>query len=69
MLKAPSTASYAPIDQARFSPAKKDSIDVTVFVDAQNSYGAMLRENNSCRVWPQRPDGLYNVFCYSRGRY
>ena len=68
MLKAPSTAHVSPLEEAAFSTGIKNSIDVRVLVDAQNSYGAMLRNRWRCRVWPKRPDGLYPVTCVEEGR-
>lgn len=63
LLKAPSTAHFAPIEEAVFSIGKS-TIDVRLNVDAQNSYGAMLRNAWWCKVHPQqRPDGLYRVSC------
>ncbi|MBZ5625893.1 MAG: PEGA domain-containing protein [Acidobacteriia bacterium] len=64
-LKAPLTAHFTPIEQAIFSTGRKDSIDVRLNVDAQNSFGAMLREGWWCRVWPQRQVGLYPVSCFA----
>jgi hypothetical protein len=65
MLKAPLTAQYAPIEEARFSTGTLNSIDVRLYVDAQNSFGAMLRQKFRCRVWPSRPkdEGMMRVSC------
>jgi len=67
-LKAPSTARFAPIEETKFSPAMRNSIDVRLWVDAQNSFGAMLRNAWRCNVGPQRPDGLYKAFCLETRR-
>jgi type IV secretory pathway VirB10-like protein len=65
MLKAPATAQYQPIEQVQFSPGKlqKNGIVVRLYVDAQNSFGAMLRQLWTCHVGSQQPNGLYKVFC------
>ncbi|HYW43928.1 MAG TPA: hypothetical protein VE959_13790 [Bryobacteraceae bacterium] len=62
-LKALSTARYAPTEEAVLSDGKgsgrwQNSIRVRLYVDAQNSYGAMLRNVWNCRVGPERPDSL-----------
>ncbi len=66
MLKSPSTATYSPIEQATIMPALFHSIGVNFWVEAQNSYGAMLREQWHCNVKP-RSDGEYRVHCFSFG--
>ena len=68
LLKAPATAVYAPIKEARFKPLRGNQIAVDLYVDAQNSFGAMVRESWGCSVSPQRDNGLYNAWCYGRPR-
>ena len=65
-LKAPSTAQFCSLEQARFGrgrnwPSKAPAIIVKLTVDAQNSYGAMLRSNFTCKV---SPDPRFPVFCF-----
>ncbi len=76
-LKAPSTAHFAPISEAVFSDGSthvirpKDwagAVSVRLYVDAQNSYGAMLRGVWNCRVGRERPDGLHLVACMEQSR-
>ncbi len=62
-LKAPATAQFTPVQEAVFSTGKGDTIDVRLNVDAQNSFGAMLRKGWYCRVGPQQANGLYRVGC------
>jgi hypothetical protein len=68
ILKAPLTAVYPPIEEVKFSPAIRKSIDVRFYVDSQNSFGALLRTRIFCNVGPQRPDGLFKVFCLDQRR-
>ena len=63
-LKAPTSAHFADETEARFARSRKDSIDVKLYVDAQNAYGAMLRKGWLCRVSPR--DGAYGVVCIER---
>ena len=68
ILKAPFTAHYAPIEETSITPGGagfRNSIVVRIYVDSQNSFGAMLRTRFLCRVGPQRRDGLYSVKCGS----
>jgi len=53
ILKSPSTADFPFSDEAVVNKIGKDSFEVISYVDAQNSYGAMLRSNYVCqlRVW------------------
>ena len=69
MLKAPATARFAPFEDTQITPGgalNRKDIVVRLYVDAQNSYGALLRGWWKCWVGPQRPDGLYKVFCNDR---
>src|ERR1051326_2133474 len=73
-LKAPSTAKFSSFEDAVESGRIfwvntliiKNRIGVTLAVDAQNSYGAMLRNIWTCYVGKQRADGLYPVNCIER---
>lgn len=49
-LKAPSTAKFPPIMDFSVTQKNADSWLVTGFVDAQNSFGAMLRQQFTCTV-------------------
>jgi hypothetical protein len=55
-LKAPSTADFGFPDEEMVSQLNDSTYYVTGFVDAQNSFGAMLRSNYECRV-TYLPDG------------
>lgn len=65
-LKAPASARFAPFEDVNFSPGgatHRDDIVVRLWVDAQNSFGAYLRERYVCYVGPKRPDDTYRVAC------
>jgi len=62
-LKAPDSAYYQTIDEARFSSGMQQRIDVRLDVTAQNSFGAMLRVHWTCGVWPSKENGRYHVWC------
>ncbi|MBI2638147.1 hypothetical protein HYW83_01000 [Candidatus Peregrinibacteria bacterium] len=63
MLKAPSTAKFPRgiPDNILFSP-EKNSYTVISYVDAQNSFGAMIRTNYICVV-ADRPDTMCDAQC------
>jgi hypothetical protein len=62
-LVAPSTAKFEPVSQTAAAPSQadgfvgmKNSWDVTGYVDAQNSFGAMLRNEYFCTMTKTDPD-------------
>jgi hypothetical protein len=61
-LKAPSTAHFGPIEETQFQPKGKNGVYVVIWVDAQNSYGAMLRQTYHCSLTYKY------TFCGSFGR-
>lgn len=76
-LKAPAAARYAPINEAQFFPdvvlwENRDlplnnlTIGVSLWVDSQNSFGAMLRTRYACNVTPlvANPLGPFHTACY-----
>lgn len=55
-LKAPATAQFPPVAEARIEidAADNSKWNVYSYVDAENSFGAMLRMNYRCRMqWQQ----------------
>lgn len=64
MLKAPSTAKFprGSADNILFSP-EENSYTVISYVDAQNSFGAMIRTNYICVVAADNMDKCHNVRC------
>lgn len=50
LLKAPSTADFAPHGELQISGSGTGPWTVVGYVDAQNSFGAMLRQNYFCKV-------------------
>ena len=67
-LKAPSTAHWSSFEEASIKPAMLNQIRVELEVDAQNSFGAMLRNTWSCAVAGPNKRGLYNVNCFEKAR-
>jgi hypothetical protein len=64
MLKAPSTAHFCSIEESRFKAKGKTGVSVDLWVDAQNSDGAMLRKVWSCQV--DTNSRSLPVLCYER---
>lgn len=65
-LKAPSTARWSNFEQAVIKPAMFNQISVEIQVDAQNSFGAVLRNSWSCTVNGPNKKGLYHLLCFER---
>ena len=51
-LKAPSTAEFPPLSEARVWQTPDKKWHAVAYVDSQNSFGAMIRTPWSCTVWP-----------------
>lgn len=49
-LRAPSTAKFSDFDEARVSSTGGDSYTVAGWVDAQNGFGAMIRNDFVCKL-------------------
>lgn len=64
-LKAPSTAHWSSFEQAVIKPALFGQVRVELAVDAQNSFGAMLRNTWSCTVSKPKKNGKYVVLCFT----
>jgi len=62
-LKAPSTAHWSSFEEAVIKPALFNQISVTIQTDAQNSFGAMLRNTWRCTVNGPNKKGQYHVLC------
>jgi hypothetical protein len=64
MLKAPSTAKFpwGSADTVLYSPEKK-SFDVISYVDAENSYGAMMRTKYVCTVADHHDTNMCDAQC------
>jgi len=62
-LKAPATARFQPIEEVEFSPHENGIMNVRIYVDAQNTYAAMIRTRFICEVGPISPERLYRVKC------
>jgi len=75
-LKAPSTAKFQPIEGIRFNPDgrvlfTRHRITFEIWVDAQNSFGAMLRNRFYCGVDPNplpEDDHTHKVLCIEQKR-
>lgn len=50
LLKSPSTAKFPLITSAEIIPYGNGRFKITSYVDAQNSFGAMIRNNYTCTV-------------------
>ena len=50
LLKAPSTAQFESMFDSEYNQLSKDQFEVWLYVDAQNSFGAMLRNDYYCKV-------------------
>jgi hypothetical protein len=58
MLKAPRTAEFAGLSDHNTMQVDESTINVTGYVDAQNSFGAMIRTAYSCEVtWNANTEG------------
>lgn len=64
MLKAPSTAKFpwGSADNILYSPERK-AFDVISYVDAENSYGAMIRTNYVCTVADHHDTNVCDAKC------
>ena len=49
-LKAPSTAEFSPMDETKINIFEDNDVWVDGYVDAQNSFGAMLRSRYSVKM-------------------
>jgi len=49
-LKAPSTADFASYNESKVIEKKDNTYIVTSFVDAENSFGAMIRTRFTCKM-------------------
>ena len=67
-LKAPSTAHWSSFEEAAIKPTIFNQISVEIQTDAQNSFGAMLRNSWHCTVNGPNKKGLYRVLCFERAR-
>lgn len=56
-LRAPSTASWAWLDDEKVARAADGTFTVRSYVDAQNGFGAQIRTRYTCVVRPPAPDG------------
>lgn len=64
-LKAPSTAEFPSISEWEFRGDLEDKVYAISYVDAQNSFGAMIREKFTIEFEYQ--DGKYEPICFSLG--
>lgn len=64
-LKAPSTAEFPSISEWEFRGNLEDKVYAISYVDAQNSFGAMIREKFMIEFEYQ--DGEYEPICFSLG--
>jgi len=56
-LKSPSTATFASMRDVVISKDSREVYTVRTYVDSQNSYGAMIRTNCTCRVKHNKEEG------------
>lgn len=50
LLKAPSTAKFESISDSDYNQLSDNQFEVWLYVDAENSFGAMLRNDYYCKV-------------------
>lgn len=73
-LKAPATARFQPIDELRFNPDGRvvflrHRITFSLYVDAQNGFGALIRSFYYCGVEKDpMPDGRHKCLCIETRR-
>lgn len=63
MLKSPSSADFPACSQTTIEETGTDKFSVEGYVDAQNSFGASVREYYTCSVRLEDDDDSYYINC------